>query len=293
LELDAIEVVVIDEADRMSDMGFLPEVRRLLARTPKDRQTLLFSATLEGAVGVLTRDFQREPVRHESGGPEPDGRGAHHLFWRVEGPDRADVAAGILAVAGPTIVFCRTRRGADRLAARLGRDGVRADAIHGGRSQSQRDRALGAFTAGHVDALVATDVAARGIHVDGVACVVHFDSPEDETAYLHRSGRTARAGASGVVVSFVPHADRRAIARMQRVLDIPGTLTHPDLDALAEVVGPRVVRATTSLPVSDRTASSARPRTDRHGERRPEPAASRSRRGRDRRNAPARRRRSS
>ena len=141
-----------------------------------------------------------------------------------------------MPAAGPTIVFCRTRRGADRLSKQLANNGVRTEAIHGGRSQNQRDRALAAFTDGRVDALVATDVAARGIHVDGVACVVHFDTPEDEKAYLHRSGRTARAGATGLVVSFVSNADRRTVARMQRILDIPGALTAPDVRGLADVV---------------------------------------------------------
>ena len=163
-----------------------------------------------------------------------------------------------LPAAGPTIVFCRTRRGADRLATQLSRDGVRTEAIHGGRSQNQRDRALAAFKSGRVDALIATDVAARGIHVDGVACVVHFDTPEDEKAYLHRSGRTARAGATGVVVSFVPHADRRAVARMQRVLDIPGALTAPDVDGLVEVIGPRAVRVVQDEPVMS-VAKTTRP----------------------------------
>jgi len=121
--------------------------------------------------------------------------------------------AELVPAAGPTIVFCRTRRGADRLAAQLEKAGVRTAAIHGGRSQNQRDRALAAFKVGRVAALVATDVAARGIHVDGVACVLHYDTPEDGKAYLHRSGRTARAGAGGLVVSLVGHGDARAVAR--------------------------------------------------------------------------------
>jgi superfamily II DNA/RNA helicase len=237
LTLDAVEVVVVDEADRMSDMGFLPDVRRILDLTPPTRQTLLFSATLDGAVGELSRNYQDAPVRHDTTDQEAEtDSNAVHLFWNVEGPQRTDVATQLVPVTGPTIVFCRTRRGADRLAQQLARNGVRTDAIHGGRSQNQRDRALAAFAKGGIDALVATDVAARGIHVDGVACVVHFDTPEDEKAYLHRSGRTARAGASGVVVSFVPRVDRKAVTRMQRILDLATPITSPNIDALADVV---------------------------------------------------------
>ena len=233
LTLDAVEVVVVDEADRMSDMGFLPDVRRILDLTPPNRQTMLFSATLDGAVGVLSRHYQSTPASYEvaeEGSETPSN--AVHLFWMVDTAERTDVATNLLNAVSPTIVFCRTRRGADRLAKRLERSGVRTDALHGGRSQAQRDRALAKFAVGGIDALVATDVAARGIHVDGVACVVHFDAPEDEKAYLHRSGRTARAGASGVVVSFVADEERRAIARMQRVLDLRAPMTAPDVEAI-------------------------------------------------------------
>jgi len=207
---------------------------------------LLFSATLDGVVGVLSRKYQSDPVRHEVAEHPGHASNAVHVFWDVDNSQRSTVAASLVPVAGPTIVFCRTRRGADRLAKQLGNNGIRTDAIHGGRSQQQRNRALAAFADGGVDALVATDVAARGIHVDGVACVVHFDTPEDEKAYVHRSGRTARAGATGVVVSFVSRADRRDVARIQRALDIDAPIGSPDIDGLVDAVGsppPRRIRA--------------------------------------------------
>ena len=249
LTLDAVEVVVVDEADRMSDMGFLPDVQRILDLTPQTRQTLLFSATLDGAVGVLSRKYQATPVRHEVSARPDDAANALHVFWNVDGPQRTDVAVNLVPVAGPTIVFCRTRRGADRLAKQLGHNGIRTDAIHGGRSQNQRNRALAAFADGGVDALVATDVAARGIHVEGVACVVHFDTPEDEKAYVHRSGRTARAGATGIVVSFVSRADRREVTRIQRALAMDAPITSPDVAGLAD--------ALRSTPRRDREPTSA------------------------------------
>jgi superfamily II DNA/RNA helicase len=249
LDLEQIQVVVVDEADRMADMGFLPEVRRLLDQTPASRQTMLFSATLDGAIKVLTRDYQTNAVRHDAGAPEPDGRGAHHMFWRVDGPQRAGVTAELVPAAGPTIVFCRTRRGADRLTQQLERAGVRAAAIHGGRSQNQRDKALAMFKIGRVEALVATDVAARGIHVDGVACVLHYDTPEDGKAYLHRSGRTARAGAGGLVVSLVGHGDTRTVSKMQRDLEIPAPMTPPDIASVKDSQTATRVRVAPNKPL--------------------------------------------
>jgi superfamily II DNA/RNA helicase len=232
IRLDAVQIVVVDEADRMSDMGFLPDVRRLLDQTPDTRQTLLFSATLDGAVDVLVRRYQRHPVRHELVGSAEEDANTEHYFWRVESTDRAEMTAQIAVVSGPTIVFCRTRHSADRTARQLIARGVRAVAIHGDRSQAQRERALSSFAAGHAGALVATDVAARGIHVDGVAAVVHFDPPADAKDYVHRSGRTARAGATGIVVSLVTPDKTKAVKQLQRDLGIPGGIDAPDLSTL-------------------------------------------------------------
>jgi superfamily II DNA/RNA helicase/cold shock CspA family protein len=233
VNLGAVEMVVLDEADRMTDMGFLPAVRALLDRTPKTRQTLLFSATLDGDVATLLRRYQRDPVRHEVTDRVEHRALTTHLFWAAERGDRVKICADVVSVAGPTIVFCRTKRGTDQVAKKLAGTGVRAVAIHGNRSQGQRERALRAFTDGDVEALVATDVAARGIHIDDVACVVHYDPPPDITDYTHRSGRTARAGATGTVVSLVSSDQQRDVARIQRTLGVPPKLTRPDRGALA------------------------------------------------------------
>lgn len=220
IDLGDLDVVVIDEADRMADMGFLPAVRRILDLAPSNRQTLLFSATLDGDVAILTQRYQRDAVRHDAEPEETSASDATHHFWRVERHDRLDHAADIVKKSNPTIVFTRTRHGADRLAKQLTQHGIVGVAMHGGKSQPQRTRALAAFSSGRAQALIATDVAARGIHVDDVASVLHFDPPEDSKTYLHRSGRTARAGATGAVYSFVDGNQTRDANRIIRDLDL-------------------------------------------------------------------------
>ena len=233
-DLSAVEKVVIDEADRMADMGFIPAVRRLLDQTAARRQTMLFSATLDGDVATLTRDYQRDPVHREVGEETPDVTAADHMFWRVARTDRNDICAEAIDAAGSTVVFCRTRHGCDRVAKQLDRRGIRAAALHGGRSQNQRTRALADFAAGKVQALVATDVAARGIHVEGVWAVVHYDVAADHKTYLHRSGRTARAGQGGVVVSLIQPEQAKELKSMQRKMGLSQPITDVDVAAIRQ-----------------------------------------------------------
>jgi superfamily II DNA/RNA helicase len=220
LRIDDVRHVVIDEADRMADMGFMPAVRRILDLTHADRQTQLFSATLGGPVATLTRDYQHDPVNHEIESTDPTIRLDEHDFRSVARADRVGVTAQLVAHHGSTVVFCRTRHGAARLTKQLEKFGVKAAELHGGRSQSQRNRALAGFAEGRTQALVATDVAARGIHVDDVACVVHYDLPGEADTYIHRSGRTGRAGASGVVVALVDETAKKAAAALRKELGL-------------------------------------------------------------------------
>ncbi len=237
VDLAYVEMVVIDEADRMADMGFLPAVRRLVNLTSADRQTLLFSATLDGPVDKLVREYQHSPVRHDVTLGDTDQGTVHHHFWSVAADDRVAVTAETVAARGPALVFCRTKRGADRLSQRLARFGLETATIHGDRSQIQRERALAAFRNRRLDVLVATDVAARGIHVDGVPLVIHYDPPADSTDYVHRSGRTARAGADGIVVSLLAQDHVAAARRMQRQLGLAPGVSSPDVSGLPTLPG--------------------------------------------------------
>ena len=228
VSLQDVDQAVIDEADRMSDMGFFPAVRRLLDQTSRDRQTFLFSATLDGDVKTLTRDYQYQPVTHAVDAETPDVIAASHRFWQVNRPERVAACVQVINAVGQTIVFCRTRHGSDRLTHQLSQRGIRAAAIHGGHAQNRRTRSLRQFIDGNVQALVATDVAARGIHVDDVASVIHYDPPEDHKTYLHRSGRTARAGRGGLVVSLLQPEQMGDARRMQRRLGLKEPITLPD-----------------------------------------------------------------
>jgi superfamily II DNA/RNA helicase len=219
--LDNIRILVLDEADRMLDMGFLPAVDRIVRACPSQRQTLFFSATLDGEAGVTAQRYTTDPVRHEHG---PTARRAaaevEHRFVRVSGERIEALIAELEAERDLALVFVRTKRGADRLVKRLDARGVRAVAMHGNKSQRQREVALARFESGAVDTLVATDVAARGIDVSGISHVINFDPPHDHETYVHRVGRTGRAGRAGVGITLVDHHERRELSLMADRLGI-------------------------------------------------------------------------
>jgi superfamily II DNA/RNA helicase len=240
MSLSAVEVLVLDEADRMADMGFMPQVQKILYRIERSHQTLLFSATLDGAVNQLVRRYMKEPVFHEVASKEATVEEMKHHFFLVHQMDKVRVAAAIARGARRTLVFVRTKRGADRLVSDLRREGVRAGAIHGDLRQGAREKALADFTDGRLSVLVATDVAARGIHVDEIDVVVHYDPADDHKTYLHRSGRTARAGDSGVVITLSLWNQENEVRVVQRRLNLklPIEEIFSNDERLAELTAP-------------------------------------------------------
>jgi len=220
ISVTSVQKIVIDEADRMADMGFMPQVEWILRQVELDHQTLLFSATLDGMVSGLISRYQQEPAMHEVESREVTVAEMQHRFIAVHEMDQVKVAAAIISSSNKTIVFTKTRWGADKLASKLLQENVTAAAIHGDLRQSQREKALKDFTKGKIRTLVATDVAARGIHVDDVEAVIHYDPPSDAKTYLHRSGRTARAGESGVVVSLICWDEELEIRKLMRRLGL-------------------------------------------------------------------------
>ena len=238
VSLDKVEITILDEADHMADLGFLPAVRRLLDATPRGGQRMLFSATLDAGVQVLVKRFLDHPVTHEADSEQsPVATMAHHVL-HVEGHQHLPVLLDLVAAPGRTVVFTRTKHRAKKLARQLNASGVPAVELHGNLSQNARTRTMDAFHSGAAQTLVATDIAARGIHVDDVALVVHADPPVEHKAYLHRSGRTARAGNEGTVVTLMTDEQVRDVRDLTRKAGVKPTTTkvaagHPLLRQLA------------------------------------------------------------
>ena len=234
LRLDAVGMVVLDEADRMADMGFMRPVCYILDKCKKDRQTILFSATLDEDVSEIVENYQENPLNVGIGPEEVSMDSMQHFFWKIDSRGKANLSAYITEKCGRSIIFCRTRAGVNRLGDEMSELGSSFTTLHGGMGQNQRDRSMHKFSAGRARVLIATDVASRGIDVNDVNCVIHYDPPDDGKAYKHRSGRTARAGSTGSVVSLVLKSQKRKYKRIQDDVGIRSRITNPNVDSLEE-----------------------------------------------------------
>jgi superfamily II DNA/RNA helicase len=271
--LASVEISVLDEADQMADMGFLPDVTALLEQTPRTAQRLLFSATLDGDVDTLVRRFMNNPVTHQTDAAVATVDTMAHHALMIPPADKFNILASIANRAGRTIMFVKTQMAVDRLVEQFAEVGVRAGALHGGKTQRVRTRTLAEFREGRVNVLVATNVAARGIHVDGVSLVVHVDPPADAKDYLHRAGRTARAGESGTVVTLVLPRQRRSTFTMLERAGVAPVRTDVTAaaPALAEVTG---ARRPSGVPVPANEPAPSFQRDRRPDHRGPRPARS-------------------
>ncbi|MEU8201380.1 DEAD/DEAH box helicase [Streptosporangium sp. NPDC049046] len=264
--LDEVQVTILDEADHMCDLGFFPVVSAILQQTPADSQRLLFSATLDGDVDKLVRRFLTNPVTHSMAPAASSVDTMEHHVLEVHRDDKFPVTAEIANREGRTIIFVRTQHGVDRLCKQLAQVGIRAGGLHGGKRQNQRTRILAEFKEGAINVLVCTDVAARGIHVDNISLVLHVDPPQDHKSYLHRGGRTARAGEKGTVMTLVLPNERRSTDAMTRRAGIKpfrlkATPGHPRLE---EVAGARMPSGE-PIPVWEPSAPAAKQRQGRGG----------------------------
>jgi len=267
--LDKVQVTVLDEADHMADLGFLPAVKRLLDLTPARGQRLLFSATLDRGVDQIVRKYLDNPVTHAVDPDEADVPVMTHHVFSVSGGDKAEVIRQLVSGEGRTVAFTRTKHGAKNLARRLTDGGIPAVELHGNLSQAVRAKNLARFSSGKVRVLVATDIAARGIHVDDVALVVHVDPPAEHKAYVHRSGRTARAGNEGIVVTLATPDQQGSVRSLMKLAGIKPILrpVKPGNDAIGEVSGPSVPLVHTA-----RVAEVAEPARRHRGPRSPRDA---------------------
>ena len=285
--LSDVDITVVDEADHMADLGFLPPVTRLLAQTPARSQRMLFSATLDGSVSALVNRFLRNPVTHEADTFEQSAGSTAHYVLHIEQEQRFPVLAELTSAPGHALVFTRTKHRAKALTSQLNAQGIPAVELHGDLNQSARARNLAAFHAGRVRTLVATDIAARGIHVDNIALVVHADPPVEQKAYVHRSGRTGRAGKAGTVIILTTNAQLREVRALTRAAGIRPVTTR--VENVADPILRELAPGERVLIPSARTAVPAKPnigdpRSNRRRQRTP-PGLERPKRSSKRRSA--------